>query len=338
LFLRADLPKDIQMPTPLQFAHRFAACLAALFALTACSRGYSRGTVLQYLPNDCASYRVYVDVKSLTTTLHLEESLKSDHLPAPWKSIVQTFESAKLRPGQEIEELAVCAQQTAEDDDDISKIYVAIGGRFGGRDALHKYKSIIQGLTHAKDSEVLEKVANGTPYLVSSYTPNNKWIAMPAANVLVFYTDDVAQIASIAKPHTIDANAWRLETKTLASFDSNWAGHPGADFGHSIKGVLVSDHADLVFDAVAVSDYAAKTNALTLGVLKTALAAVFAASDFASLADSIRAMTLDVNDRALHVKLEIPVAKMIDAEALATSKPQSLTDLFGRLSHTKLPR
>jgi len=158
--------------------HLLRPAIAGLFALSiacalcACSRGYARATALHYLPESCPSGRVYIDLKGLVNTLHLEQSFTHDRVPPAWKPVFEAFEAAKLRPGQEIEDFAVCVQEMAEDEDDVSKVWVAIGGRFGGRDALKKYKSIVQILTRAKDSEVLEKESNGVPYLASSYTPS----------------------------------------------------------------------------------------------------------------------------------------------------------------------
>jgi hypothetical protein len=160
---------------------------------------------------------------------------------------------------------------------------------------------------------------------------------MPTPNVLVFYSDDVAQIASIGKPHNVDAKAWNLDEKTLASFDYHWAGHPGAEFPHSFSGVLLNDHATLTFNAFAVSDYGAKANTFMLGVVKMALVGAIAGSEFSPLTESFQKMTLDVKDLTVHMKLDIPIAKMIEAGTIASSNPRAVTDLFGQLRHVQLP-
>jgi hypothetical protein len=296
---------------------------------------------LRYLPDDCAAYRVYVDVAALVPALHLDEVLTSARVPGPWKTVFATFESAHLRLGREIQEIAVCAQEVSRDDDEASKVYVAIGGRLGGQDALHAYRGVVQELTHAKDSEVLEKESGGVPYLVTSYTPQRKWIAMPGADVLVFYTDAVAQIASIAKPHEVDLARWRLGDGVVSSFA--WSSQdedertvdPGA--GHPTGGTLSLAPSDaggdptLVLDAAGSLPQSSLVDPSRIEAIPGRLADAIAASPFGALADPVRRMRLDLRGRKLHVGLDLPVAKLVEAGQIAARDRRAVRELWGDL-------
>jgi hypothetical protein len=298
---------------------------------------YPRGAALRYLPEHCASYRFYVDVKSLTDTLELRDVLTSERLPAPWKSTFETFEMAHLRVGQEILDIAACAQESPGDDDAPSKTYVAIGGRFGGREALHKYRSIVRALTHAKDTEVLEKESNGIPYLVSSYSPTRKWIAMPAPDVLVFYTDAVSQVATLAKAHEGDLRAWRLADATVATFDvrRDCEGEPASDSRGAFSGVLSvrgpRGSQSLIFEARGTAASSEAATVPRLALLKARLAGAIERSAFPQLADSVWQMMLEAPGESVHVRMEVPVAKLIEAGMTASTHREAVPELWGEL-------
>jgi hypothetical protein len=301
--------------------------------------GYARGALLRYLPEACGSYRVYVDVKSLTGALALRDVLTSGRMPPPLQPIFRTFEEAHLRLGQEIEDLAVCAQPApGQEEDDPSRTYVAIGGRFGGRDALHKYRSIVQGLTHARDSEVLEKESNGIPYLVSSYTPMRKWIAMPGPDVLVFYTDAIAEVAALAKTHDVDAGAWQLGEATLASFEVRRDDGEGA----SSAGTLAIDgppgSQTMVFDARVTADSPEAMAPARLALLRGRLADAIEGSAFSELAEPVRQAALEARGESLHVRFGLPVQKLIDAGMTATTRREAVADLWGNLRRAVMRR
>lgn len=307
--------------------------------------GTTRGALLQYLPEQCAAYRVYVDVAAVASTLHLTDVLTSEHVPGPWKSIFGTFESAHLRLGREIRELAVCAQEVARDDDETAKVYVAVGGQMGGRDALRTYRTIVQELTHAKDAEVLEKESAGVPYLVSSYTPGRKWIAMPAPDVLVFFTDSTAEVAGLAKPHEVDRAQWSLRGSVLASFAWSAESDDDTQAGDPTAGSVFVGPSAAGGDGILVLD--AKGSVRTSGALDPALLAsvpgkladAFAASPFGPLADPVRRMTLQrIRSTAVHLRLEVPVPALIEAGHIASRDPHAVRELLDNLRHVASPK
>jgi hypothetical protein len=293
-----------------------------------------RGDLLRYLPNDCAAYRVYVDIAALVPALHLDDVLTSARVPGPWKGVFTTFESAHLRLGREIQELAVCAQEVSRDDDETSKVYVAIGGRLGGQEALHAYRAVVRELTHAKDSEVLEKESGGVPYLVTSYAPQRKWIAMPGPDVLVFYTDAVAQIATIAKPHEVDRARWRLGDGVVSGFA--WSSQDDDDPAASdtTGGTLSLAPSDsggdptLVLDAAGSLSTTAPLDPARMETIPGKLADAIAASPFVGLADPVRRMRLDLRGRKLRLGLDVPVAKLVEAGQIAARDRRAVRDLW----------
>ena len=303
---------------------------------------YVRGTLLRYLPEQCASYRIYVDLKGVTETLELRDVLTSERVPGPWKTAFQTFEAAHLRVGQEIEDLAVCAEQSAEGEDDeaTSKTYVAIGGAFGGREALSKYKGVIEGLTRAKDADVVEHESNGVPYLVSSYSTTRKWIAMPAPDVLVFYTDAVAEVGALAKSHDVDARAWQLEGGTLASFERRQKDEEATagETARSLWGTVSLEGDRLLLEARSALDPATSVTPDMLASLQTRLADTVAGSSFPGLADPVRQMKLEVGTRSVHVRLEVPVAKIIEAGATASTHREAVPELFTKIRRISVRR
>ena len=173
------------------------------------------------------------------------------------------------------------------------------------------------------------------PYLVSSFTPGRKWIAMPGADVLVFYTDSVARVAELAKPHEVDRGRWRLRSGVLASFEGSSHGDDETAAADTRDGTLSLAPSDagaarFVLDGAGSVASAALDPAL-IASIPGRLADAFARSPFVPLADPVRAMTLQVRGRTLRLRLEVPAAKLIEAGQIAWRDHGAVRELWRNL-------
>lgn len=283
-----------------------ATALAVTVALAVVVRGrggYRRGGVLAYLPEACPAARVYVDVAALSRTLGPVDLTGAGGQRGVLRDLVVALEAAGIDPARDVHDFALCAEELGEDEDERSVVHVAVGGALGGGAALSRYKSVIMALSHVDAASVVESRQDGVPYLVSRFRRKRMWIAMPAPDVLVFSTEDVAEVARLRTPHPAHLDAWGAGPGVTASFDYV---APGRGPAAGVKGGARDDRGVLVLEGAGRFAGAAGLDARKLETIRAGTVAVLERSPLAPLAAPVRQMSLAVVAGELRATLGVP--------------------------------
>jgi hypothetical protein len=265
---------------------------------------YKRGDVLAYLPQQCPAARAYVDVASLWTAVGSNELLTSARHGADLVALLAAFDAAGVDVTRDVRDFALCAVDLDKPGDARGSIYIAIGGSLGGTGALSRYKSIVETLSHVDANSIVEERRSGVPYLVSKFRLKRVWIAMPAADVLVFSTEDVARIDPLAAPHPVSLEAWQAQSDTTAAFEYASAA------GTRIRGRMREEGGALVLDATAKSSALDALDVAKVETLRTATIAALDRSVLRALSGPVHDTALSLADGELRAELRVPGATL----------------------------
>jgi hypothetical protein len=290
--------------------------------------GYERGEVLRYLPESCPSARVYVDMATLWTEVGSPELAAAAHEGGPLRELVRAFDAAGIDLRVDITDIAFCAQSIGADEDERSIVFVAIGGALGGDEALQRYRSVIMALSHVDASSIIEDRRDGVPYVVSKYRLKRDWIAMPAANVLVFSTEDVAAVAGLRTSRVGDRTVWRADASTSASFEYRAPGTTET----SVTGRIADDHGVVAITGLAHFEGLRNLDATKLATIRDAAASVLTQSALRSLAAPVGSMVLAIEGGALRFELRPTAASVAQALVEVARDPRIVRTVVADLA------
>ena len=309
-----------------------AVALCVLGLSTACSLSkphpYERGDALRYLPAACSVARVYADLAGWSLAFPSGSLTSSTSHAGRLKRLLEAFESSGIRVGKDLQELAICIDALPQDADDLSSAVAAIGGQLGGTSALTKYKSVIQALTNAKASEIIESRRNGIPYVVGTHQKNRVWIAMPVPDVLVFSTGPVTELDSLKRAAAPDLAGWRAQPGRLAGFE--YVSPERATGGVVAHGTASTRGPELEFAVDARFGSLAGLDGAKLALLQTQLSGLLSTSVLAPLAGPVRRAQIDLRDGVLRVDMVVRPSELEDAVARARTSPHALADLVSK--------
>ncbi len=316
----------------------FLATVAASFSFTAgmgCSRSYQPNDVMRYLPTECPAARVYINVAALWPALGSKELADPRNQRPAVKTILQALQSGGIDLGKDVQEIAICAKELPNDEDDPKSVMYAMGGNLGGKDALKKYKSVIMAVAHVEEKSITEGASDGVPYLASKRSPDHTWIAMPAPNVLVFSTGKVSEAAALKKPHAVSVDAWRAQPGTLVGFEYTApADENEKEKAHteaSAKGRLGAEGTDLVLVVDGTFDGLKNLDNDKLDNLRSKTAEILKKSELSGLSGPVSSMALAIRDDALHVRFRIGATTLLEVMKKVQANPKSLRSVFAEM-------
>jgi hypothetical protein len=298
-----------------------------------CSRSYQNNDVMRYLPTECPAARVYINVAALWPALGSKDFADPSSQRPAIKTILQALQSGGIDLGKDVQEVAICAKELPNDDDDPKSAMYAMGGNLGGKDALKKYKSVVMAVAHVEEKSIIQGIRDGVPYLTSKRSPDRTWIAMPAPNVLVFSTGTVSEVAALKTPHGVSVDAWRAQPGTLVGFEytapvdekEKRRQETGA------RGRLVAEGTDLVLEVEGKFDGLQNLDNDKLDNLRRNTAEILNKSELSGLSGPVSSMGLAIRDDALHVHFKIGASTLLDVLKKVQANPKSLRGVLGEM-------
>jgi hypothetical protein len=279
---------------------------------------YRRGSILGYMPADCPAGRVYVDVASLSHLVGSEELFAAMSQSKDLAGLMGAFDAAGIdvRRG-DVVDFAWCSADKGLSDEVHGPTHAALGGSLGGKSALARYKSIVMMLAHVDDKSIVEQSRSGIGYLVSKYRPKRVWIGMPADDVLVFSTENIAELDGLVAPHAVAVDAWQATPDVAAAFDA--LGGRAA----RVRGDVKSEGATVVAHVTADLATASGLDAGKLETIRSATAAVLDKTALSMLSGPVREMAMTVADGKVSATLRVP-GVTVGRALVATLKDPSL--------------
>jgi hypothetical protein len=290
--------------------------------------------VLGYLPTECPVARVYIDVAGLWSAVGSPELVPAIRRGNSLGELVAAFDGANLDFGRDVQDFALCATQPGQPEEPRGSVYVALGGALGGKQALDRYKAIIMALSHVDASAIIEERRSGIAYLVSKYRRKRVWIAMPTDDVLVFSTEDVAEIDALKDPHPVALERWQAQPGTAPAIGGFEYDAPGdGSTGTHVRGRLTTEGNMLVLDANANFASLAGLRPEKLEALRSAAISALDRSPLRALSGPVRDMTLSLVDGGIQAELRAAGPVLGQAAIQIASEPQTVRTLVADMVH-----